>query len=461
MQSRSILVADHEGSFVNKLLEDSAKTNIPLKIAGSVKEAQLCLSDKNVQFTAVLANQKLPEPGVISLVKFSKFTRPLTPVYLLYQEKSDFTPEIIQKLHIDAIFKKPMSYLEIINAVAPALTGFDSAKALQNAAQNTEALDKEFEAKDTEFLSVRSTDFIAGKKTYFDLYIQLKSGRFVRILKAGDNFAPERLSHYIDSGVDFFYLKRSAQEDYMKFCDQMASDLLNSTSVPTFIKVSATLNQGEQTFNYLRSVGISENNIKHAENFLRNTQKLINQAEFKNNESVKKLLGSLVNYEHGISTTIISALLAKIMNMESDKIVHMLGLASMFHDVGLLSLPEHLQKEENYYKFTSEEKMLFHEHPVKGAAGLRTIKGIDPVVFQAIEQHHERRSKKGFPNHLGAGAINRFAEIIGISDEYICLLKLAEQKRNFSAAHEMKSSIFNGFTYQVTEAFRQIFFDKK
>jgi HD-GYP domain-containing protein (c-di-GMP phosphodiesterase class II) len=104
-----------------------------------------------------------------------------------------------------------------------------------------------------------------------------------------------------------------------------------------------------------------------------------------------------------------------------------------------------------------EELTLFHEHPLKGAKMLEAIPSIDPITVQAVAQHHERRSKHGFPLHLGAGAINKVAEIIGISDEFLRLSEETSQEKGMTLAQRMETQVFQDFSFDVTEAFRKVF----
>jgi HD-GYP domain-containing protein (c-di-GMP phosphodiesterase class II) len=90
---------------------------------------------------------------------------------------------------------------------------------------------------------------------------------------------------------------------------------------------------------------------------------------------------------------------------------------------------------------------------------LRQIRGVEPVVIQAVEQHHERRSRKGFPYRLGSGNINRVSEIIGISDEFVHLI--GKCKVDGSDPFKlMESTVFHGFSSPVITAFQMIFMNR-
>ncbi len=104
---------------------------------------------------------------------------------------------------------------------------------------------------------------------------------------------------------------------------------------------------------------------------------------------------------------------------------------------------------------SDEEIKIFHTHPVVGAQMLGEIKGIDPGVKGAVLQHHERRSGKGFPFQKSTGTVQRIAELIGICDEFLLLMRRVAKDPNLNLQKELDAKIFNGFSYQVVEAFRK------
>jgi HD-GYP domain-containing protein (c-di-GMP phosphodiesterase class II) len=111
-------------------------------------------------------------------------------------------------------------------------------------------------------------------------------------------------------------------------------------------------------------------------------------------------------------------------------------------------------KSEDNSKMSPEDVEIYHTHPRIGAEKLRGIPSLTEAVLQSIEQHHERRTRKGFPGQLGAGAINGIAEIVGISDEFVNLMIRAKGDKTLKPMHELESRIFDGFSSSVVEAFR-------
>jgi HD-GYP domain-containing protein (c-di-GMP phosphodiesterase class II) len=90
-------------------------------------------------------------------------------------------------------------------------------------------------------------------------------------------------------------------------------------------------------------------------------------------------------------------------------------IAAILHDIGLLSVPEHIiNKQEN---LTDEEWDMIHKHPVVGYNLLRGI----PSLSQAsklILYHHEKYNGRGYPCGLKGELIPIGARIIAVADAF-------------------------------------------
>ena len=125
-----------------------------------------------------------------------------------------------------------------------------------------------------------------------------------------------------------------------------------------------------------------------------------------------------------------------------------MGLAALLHDIGLESLPKEIQAKREE-EMTPDELELYQTHPFLGMDILRRIPGIDPVVIQAVGQHHERRTGKGYPGRLGANSINLVSETIGLSEELVIQMERAVANPALNVAAEMERLHSDGFSSSV------------
>ncbi|MBI4639865.1 MAG: HD domain-containing protein [Candidatus Tectomicrobia bacterium] len=103
---------------------------------------------------------------------------------------------------------------------------------------------------------------------------------------------------------------------------------------------------------------------------------------------------------------------------ESD--LYKLGVASLFHDLGMFQLPRMLL--ESSREFTNHERKHLWRHPALGAKKAETLSSLSSdEVSQAIYQEHEREDGSGYPEREEGEAIHEFAKIIAISDTFEAL----------------------------------------
>ncbi|NUM89201.1 MAG: NAD(P)(+) transhydrogenase (Re/Si-specific) subunit beta [Bdellovibrionales bacterium] len=147
---------------------------------------------------------------------------------------------------------------------------------------------------------------------------------------------------------------------------------------------------------------------------------------------------------------LIAGLLLKPMGIEHEKAVEAVGLACLLHDIGLRGTSTLDEDEES---MTEEDRKIFRAHPEEGARILREAGGIPPLAITAVEQHHERRTGKGFPRGLGAGAIQKTSELVGIAEEFSHMLDRLVKDPEYDLLHDLQHRVFHGFSSDVVEAF--------
>ena len=68
---------------------------------------------------------------------------------------------------------------------------------------------------------------------------------------------------------------------------------------------------------------------------------------------------------------------------------------------------------------------------------------------------------EGFPSRLGAGQINRVAEIVGISEKFVQLIHQAYSDSKVNPLKLMEKRVFPWFSAEVVAAFRALFFQQQ
>ncbi len=137
-------------------------------------------------------------------------------------------------------------------------------------------------------------------------------------------------------------------------------------------------------------------------------------------ESAIRLLSESVGDKgsfHAVNVTVLSLLLGKAMNLDSDAL-RQLGTGALLHDIGKLSLPDRLRWRDA--NFSKAERSLYQEHVAHGLMLGRAM-GLETGILTIIGQHHEMADSRGFPGGLAGDAISPLTRIVSLVNHYDAL----------------------------------------
>jgi HD-GYP domain-containing protein (c-di-GMP phosphodiesterase class II) len=457
------LIADPDKQFLDRLRDEFSHRGGSdpvdsghLILASDPQEVLRKLADSQVRISGFFVNPSMLNPLSIPLLQASVRHRPNVPIFFMTDgQKLPVSAMELQFLTVRGILHKPLDSTMILKTLASSLSGFDGAAAIQAAAVNTDPLETQIAAQDKDFAPIIASNYVAGSRSFFDLYVRLQSNKYVKVLRAGDSFSAERLSKYTSKGLTHFHLRKEVQERYLQYFDKLAASLLRRTDAPVSLQTTVTLNQGDEVAGFLKSRGVTEESIQHARQFVENVTLLTERMRLDRDAGIQKFLTNVALRDHAVAATILASLLARELQFQADKSVHIVGLASMFHDLALVEHQELI--DEDASKMSAEQLAIYHAHPEKSAAMLEIHRSVDRSVIQAIQQHHERRTRQGFPHRIGAGALNRVAEVIGLADEFAHVIVRSAKEPGKDLVTAMSAQILTEFSTPVVNAFQAVF----
>jgi len=398
----------------------------------TIKEATAIIANQNIPLHAIILDPLLEANGLAILGNCYQ-ERLCVPLYLKLRDEEEVpTNEFMDKYGLQGVLKNHDSLKEIIEIIDKKITSVEN-YSLNNGKQEHSAL-----VGNNEFNAINAINFLSGTKNFFDIFIKLKENKYLRLLKAGDQFEDDRLRRYMAKGLRLLYVKNDDQKKYLEYCQDVTNQLLSSEKISNEIKVAQTFNHGHETIKYLQKNGLDQESVQFAESFAINVFKSVSALTSKS-EAVKLFLGNITSFEHCVGTAMIAGLIAKKYGINENDLIEIVGNAAILHDIGLYK-QDYLYDSEIEYKYFSEEdieielenqnlaasrrrdleKMLL-EHPKIGADMVRQIKGFNPLIAQIIEQHHM------LPDE--STEINEIAQIIAISDMLTKTLKLIATKK--------------------------------
>jgi putative nucleotidyltransferase with HDIG domain len=106
--------------------------------------------------------------------------------------------------------------------------------------------------------------------------------------------------------------------------------------------------------------------------------------------------------------------MGEVLGLAAEKLDE-LRLAGMFHDIGKISIPDHIINKPG--KLTDDEWTIMRMHPVIGYEILSAAAEYSKLAPYA-RSHHERIDGHGYPDQLKGDEIPLVSRIISISDAY-------------------------------------------
>ncbi|GFO69960.1 cyclic diguanylate phosphodiesterase [Geomonas limicola] len=129
---------------------------------------------------------------------------------------------------------------------------------------------------------------------------------------------------------------------------------------------------------------------------------------------------------HATNVCILSLALGRRLGMSKFTLSE-LGMAALFHDIGMAGLPEDLREREPAL-LTGEKRQLLESHPLTGVRNAMRSRGLDSLtsrIVTAAFEHHLLADFSGYPS-FPYKWLGLFGRIISIADRYDLLTTLPQ-----------------------------------
>lgn len=115
--------------------------------------------------------------------------------------------------------------------------------------------------------------------------------------------------------------------------------------------------------------------------------------------------------------------------------IHIIESASALHDIGKITIPDHILLKPG--KLTDEEFECMKAHTVRGCEVLDHIEGVwderyKKYAYTICRYHHERFDGRGYPDKLAGDDIPIEAQIVSVADVYDALISERCYKKAFT-----------------------------
>ncbi|MBF0558419.1 MAG: HD domain-containing protein [Nitrospirae bacterium] len=252
---------------------------------------------------------------------------------------------------------------------------------------------------------------------------------------------------YFLQGIEYFHLMKASEEEPATVDAAVLEGerdiVIRRVDMPRYRKYLSRANASESAAK--QSVMLKESSkIAFRELFEKpdNKDKVIEVAgnveniisKISDDSSILRAMFSIRNnafyvYTHSINVAVLSLALGSASGMTKDAL-YKLGIGAMFHDVGMSAIsPEIIEKQG---RLSSQEFAIYKAHVTEGEKILRMNPSIPEESIEAVLQHHEKLSGRGYPNRLKGDSIKPFGRIIAIADCFDSLITTCAYRPAYS-----------------------------
>lgn len=424
------LIIENDGKTLDLIQRDrSLLDKFPSTFVRTVNEATTLLEKSGKEFRLIIISEKISKLFDLTSLKASAEKLNL-PIH---------TPD-----------KPPVHYLDLVKIVEKHLSKNHDWRKTANDGNEKE---KEISAEDSKYIEINMRDFVITPKSYFNFYLRLSAGKYIKVINAGDDLSTEEVGRYRSKGIDEFFVPKDEHEKFLCLQGTLSNKIVLSDASHGF-KIKTLMKLGANITNNLLKCGISPDRMDNAHLFLDQTVHVLRQMKMRN-EIVTDYLKNIDQNEHSAAVAFIAGILANHLGFESTKSIKVVGAAALLHDIGLYHLDPTFKEGDEL--MDEKKKEIFNKHAAHGAEILRSTDAIEEVICHAIENHHHRRM--GEHSRKRSSSVNLVTEIISVSDEFFNTVihhGYSPEKVRFFMENELKT-----YSPNVEKAFKLLTKGKK
>lgn len=428
-----ILIADPDEEWLYAAKGHFEKLFYKVEVVSNGKDAQLALY--NDEFFAVVLSTEIKNHSGLQVLRFIKSNHANQMVIMLLEkvlseedakENELGTVDGLKKFGASEVLVKPFEF----QLLQDTLEGHQSVGEMLNSIPKRKSLGKEEEVdlSDDKFTSIRIADFYTSQPVLFDIYIKLKSGKYIKILHAGDSFSNERLDKYKnEKGVEELHFQKSDLSKFIKFNNYLAGKIINNEKAGAKVKVKLLQNVSSKYLEQVFTEGLKPTIIEQGKEICENMFNLIEKEP-----NLYQLLRSYQDFDpnaftHAYLVSLFSTSMIKQFEWQSRTTVEATAMACLFHDIGMLKIDPAL-KDKDVEEMSETELEEYKKHPELGCEMLEGNRLINNSVKQIILQHHESYNGKGFPFGRRGSKILTLANIVAVADDFTKLIVAKDLK---------------------------------
>lgn len=427
--STKLLIADSDLDFAESTAVFLKEKRYEVDIAYNGKEAQL-MAYKNKYYAVVLDFSTKNNPG-IQVLRYLKQNHPSLKIIMTLKQANTLSEfglaeEDMMKLGASSIITKPFENEKLLEEIEGPGKIQSWLKVQKNATNKGE---ESVELSDDKFSRIKIDEIYSSNVTVFDLYIKIKSGKYIKILHRGDSFDQKRLDKYRnEKKVQYLFFLNEDRITFINVSNHILDKFIQSNKLNTREKTAMVENIAEKYVEEVYTTGLKPQLVEEGKKLCDNMYNFIQK-----DDNLYKLFRSFEDFNphafaHQFLVSFFAGSVCGLLEWPTKNTIDTVVLGSLLHDIGKLELDEKIAKKFSYELEDDAELEEYQKHPKLGVQILENFSSITEPVKQIVHQHHEIIDGTGYPQGIGNMKIYPLAKIVGNINLFVDIMY--EHKKN-------------------------------
>jgi HD-GYP domain-containing protein (c-di-GMP phosphodiesterase class II) len=280
-------------------------------------------------------------------------------------------------------------------------------------------LKRPVEKQNTDYTPIPLTVLMPGERVTFDLYLKVTAGedhtvKFTPYLAEGETLEPRWLEKLEKLGIDKLYFRK---EDLDRAIAYLNNHLLVASSAQGKSSKEFTILREHLSFN-LRAAFDAPHLGPHvdlAKKSLTNLFKFMQNSQLSQKYLLEIIYRDYTLYNHSVNVAVLGMAMGAFLKRGTKECLA-LGLAGLFHDLGLIKISEEITSKKD--PLTPEEWELLKKHPCFGYRLLKGNTEIPLTSLRLVLEHHENADGSGYSQGLELSRQHPLTRIMALLEAY-------------------------------------------
>lgn len=252
----------------------------------------------------------------------------------------------------------------------------------------------------------------------YPIFYQDENKLYLKLIDINESYSPKITKTIKKNHIKDVYVLTKDYEEYEADTQEYLGSLIKRDNIPTTIKFEIVQDLTADAMNNLFHTEINTKQLQSVNVLLNDTIDLILHEK----SAIKAMLDvttyDYYTYTHCVNVFLYAVGFGRYLNLDKEKL-QLLGKAALLHDLGKKDIPNKIVNKQG--ALTDDEFEIMKHHPTYGVEILKQSGETNKILFDIIEQHHEKLDGSGYPKKLIKDEINYYSQIVTIADIFDAL----------------------------------------